>query len=577
MKKTFKKRGQKLKRQLSKISKKAGEEGLEHIQENFIDRISHAKNVRLLILEWSLLVAVLTFLAITQAFWYKNSYATITFTNGGTYSEATLGKVNSLNPLFATTSSEKTLSRLMFSSLATTDYSGHTGLGLASSIKVDDSGKIWTLKLRDNLRWSDGEPITNADVLYTVKVIQDPTVRTSYSSNLTGVKLSEEDGNLIFTLSSPYANFSSSLDFPILPAHILSEVAASNLLEHSFSTKPVTSGAFAHNATQSVGTEGEKIIYLAKNPHYYNGAPLLDNFTIHAYPSLDGIKTAISSGTVTATAELSEKDAPDLKGTNLIQRQTSLNSGIYAFLNISSSTLSNLTLRQALRQGIDINKLLLTLDGEQRLDYPLISNQIDISNYPTLPDYDPEAAKETIASLNLPEDFELNLATVSTGDLPELAESLAGELRELGIPTSVQVFEPNQDFLVGIVRPRAYDILLYEIELGPDPDLFAYYHSSQASETGLNLSNYKSALADDLILGARNTMDHKLRVTKYETFLKHWVDDVPAIGIAQMNLTYYVNKDVRTFSEDSRLVDATDRFADITRWGTETTTKNRTP
>ncbi len=71
---------------------------------------------------------------------------------------------------------------------------------------------------------------------------------------------------------------------------------------------------------------------------------------------------------------------------------------------------------------------------------------------------------------------------------------------------------------MNVIRPRAYDILIYEVELGADPDLFAYYHSSQATTSGLNLSNYRSAIVDDAILGARSTMDEQLRIAKYEAF-----------------------------------------------------------
>ena len=114
MEQGIKSSGHKIVRRVSRFSRRAGAEGKEHIRENFIDRISHVKNVRLLILEWALLVLAIIMLSVTQSFLYAESYAVTTFTSGGTYSEATLGRVNSLNPLFATTNSEKTLSRLMF-------------------------------------------------------------------------------------------------------------------------------------------------------------------------------------------------------------------------------------------------------------------------------------------------------------------------------------------------------------------------------------------------------------------------------------------------------------------------------
>ena len=72
-------------------------------------------------------------------------------------------------------------------------------------------------------------------------------------------------------------------------------------------------------------------------------------------------------------------------------------------------------------------------------------------------------------------------------------------------------------------------------------------------------------------------MNYALRAKKYEKFLAYFVEDVPALGIYQSNLNYFVNKNVRTFSLENKLVTATDRFSDVVRWGIETIAKNRTP
>lgn len=573
----IKKRGQKIVKRFSHLSKRASKEGKEHIRENFIDRISHVKNVRLLILEWALLVLAIIMLSITQAFLYAESYAVTTFTSGGIYSEATLGRINSLNPLFATTSSEKTLSRLMFQTLSSVDYSGHIGLGLAESIKTDDTGTVWTVKLRDGVKWSDGEPVTNADVIYTVEMIQSPAVNSVYASNMTGVKVSESGEDLVFTLSTPYSNFSSALEFPILPSHVLKNVAPNLLLEDNFSTAPITSGAFSFKASQSIGSLGEKVIYLSPNKDYYEGAPLLDSFAIHAYITTEDIIAALNSGSVTATAELLPTDADKITSTSIYEKETAINSGVFIFFNNTSAVFSSKELRSAVRQGIDMRSLRAPVGDEADLDYPLLSTQVDFDNFPALPEYDPDTAKATIERSDFDREKAISLATINTGYFPALADNLKFQLENLGFKVELNIMEPGQEFLVSVIRPRNYDILLYEIELGSDPDLFPYYHSSQVRENGLNLSNYNNTLASDAILAARRTMDPSVRNAKYAAFLKLWVEDVPAIGVYQVNLSYYVNKNVRSFSPENRLVTATDRFEDVNLWATEKTSKDRTP
>lgn len=573
--------GQKIARKITHLSKKAGEGVVEHAQENIIDRFSHIRRVRLLILEWSLLVIAIIFLSITQAYWYSDSYATQTYKEGGTYIEATLGEVNSLNPLFASTSSEKTLSKLLFSSLSSPDYSGHSGLDLAKSITTDNNGKVWKVKLKDGLKWSDNEPLTNEDVIFTVELIKNPLLTCNYESNLYGVNVSEdEEGNLIFTLSAANVFFESALDFPIVPKHILKDVSPDLILEHNFSTKPVASGPFAYNATQAIGNLGEKSVYLVANDKYYKGRPLIDSFVVHAFLNADDIVNALNNGTVTASGDLVAGDAKRVTSTALSEYQNSLNYGVFAFFN-TTAKLGNKDLRKALRQGINMDEVRKILNGEQALDFPFTENQIELEEIPELPKLDTNTAKKTIKTI-LDENQELkekglDIVSVKSGFLPEISEKLAEQLRLLGINSNVIIYDSMQDFNLNALATRAYDILVYEVGLGTDPDIFAYYHSSEASSTGHNLSNYRNSVVSDLVLSARSTMNDALRAKKYEKFLNYFIDDVPAIGIYQTNLNYFVNKNVKSFSAENKFVTAIDRFYDVTRWGIETVSKNRTP
>ena len=303
---------------------------------------------------------------------------------------------------------------------------------------------------------------------------------------------------------------------------------------------------------------------------------MLDSFAVHAYLTKEDIINALNAGSVTATADLFPTDADSITSPAIYEKQTALNSGVFAFMNTTSPILSNKSLRQAIQKGIDLRSLRAPLGDEAELNYPLLPSQADIS-FPALPEYDPESAKQMIKDANLSPDQIIRLATIDSGYFPALAENFMFQLENLGFNVELNIMPAGQDFLVSVIRPRNYDILLYEIELGSDSDLFAYYHSSQVSENGLNLSNYTNGIVSDVILATRSTLDESVRKAKFESFLKSWISDAPAIGIYQVNLSYFVNKNVRSFSEDSRLVAPTDRFSDVSYWATEKTTKNRTP
>lgn len=578
MAKSLKKRGQKVIQKFSRASIKVSEEGGEHIKKNLIERISNVRNVRLLIFEWGLLVGALIMLALTQAFWFGDSYAENVYTYGGTYTEATIGEVNSMNPLFATTNSEKVLSKLMFATLSTIDYSGHPGNQLAKSILASEDGKKWTVMLRDGLKWSDGEPITSDDVVFTAELIKNPAVNTVYEANLSNVKVSlDEEGNVVFNLPTAYADFMSALNFPIVPKHVLEGTDPKTLIENSFSSAPISSGMFMLNATQSTSTASDKTIYLSANPNYYKGRPMLNNFAIHTYDNKESVINAINAGTIAATAELSEADRSKITSSGFVQRDSSLNSGAFIFFNTARETVGDASLRAAIRKGLNLDKIRSLVPETAKLDFPFLASQIQITEYPEIPTYDFAEAKNSVTEITEGNPASLEIATVKSGYLPEVAKAVAEDLKALGFNANVTTYEENQEFINNIISKRSYDLLIYEIELGADPDLLPYYHSSQASGTGLNLSNYKNALVDDLLLGARDTMNKSLRAKKYETFLRYWVDDVPAIGLYQPNLTYFYNKNVRTYGNSVRLVTAIDRFSDAQNWAVNKTTENKTP
>lgn len=589
MKKQLKKSGQKIIKKLSLASKEATEKSKTHIKEHIIARTSSVKNVRLWVLEWLLLVSVIILFAVVQTIWYHNSYQSRVFVSGGTYSEATIGQVNSMNPLYAATSSEKTLSRLLFSNLLTVDASGNLGNDLAESVKIDETGKIWTVTLRDGLKWSDGEPITSDDIVLSFNLINSSAAKTTITAGLSNVKIEQVDRlSVNFILPTVYVAFYDALDFPIVPAHILSDVDPALVYEHNFSSSPVSSGPFTLNALQS--TTSGKIIHLNQNTNYHRGDAMLSSFVLRTYNTSGEIVDALNRAEVTASADITTVAKPNITNSAIYNKKTATNNGAFIFFNTLSESLSNMKLRQALRQGIDIDALREGLEDYNALDYPIFEDQIEVS-YPELPEYDKEKAAELFAEAGYEvladglfnsEDQQLSfrIVTITAGNLPEIANRLKEQLFELGIIADVSVYDTEdtaQSFFTSVIRPRDYDILLYEIDMGNDPDLFPYYHSSQATSSGLNFSDYKSGIVDDLLLSARTTFDASLRKAKYESFLGYWVSDVPAIGLYRVNLSYYFNSSSRTFSESNTLTSSLDRFSDVIYWATEKDVRYRTP
>lgn len=564
----------------------------KHFADNFIARIRNVHEVRLWVIEWVLLVSAVFLFALVQIMWYGDSYHVESFANGGDYTEAVLGEVNSMNPLYAANSAERTLGRLLFANLVSPDASGHNKGELAKTVKMDESGKVWTVTLRDHLLWSDGEPITIDDVIYTIGLIRDTSAKTTISADFSHVAVKKLDDKTIeFTLPSTYVDFMDTLEFPVVPKHILGDISPALVYESDFSTNPVGSGPFVLKTMQlnSATSLNTRTIYLSRNDNYFLSDTRLDLFTVKTYKKREDIAEALNAKEVTATAE----DLSDvLKTTKDISRRESLlNGGVFAFFNVESDSVKNASLRQAIRRGINMDTIREGLGEMKALDYPILARQESLE-YPEVPSYDIGAAKELLSKAGYSyndsgkiqdkngEEVLIRAAVQKRGMLTQVAERFVEEIRQLGIKVELSVFDEEQtsaDFFSTVVRPRDYDLLFYEIDLGVSADPFVYYSSTQASAGGWNFSNYSNGLVDDALLSAHTTTNMAIRKTKYEYFLKTWLSDTPAIGIYQSSLNYYYNYDVNIFSENMVLTDAYDRFGDVRFWAADKTTVNVTP
>ena len=119
-----------------------------------------------------------------------------------------------------------------------------------------------------------------------------------------------------------------------------------------------------------------------------------------------------------------------------------------------------------------------------------------------------------------------------------------------------------------LIDNRDYDAILYGISIGVDPDVFAYWHSSQADPRAtnrLNFSNYKSAVADRALEAGRSRVDVALRAAKYTPFLQSWSTDAPAQILYQPRFLYITNGQLFGFEPKTMNV-AADRFNNVHNW-----------
>src|SRR3989344_5533950 len=97
--------------------------------------------------------------------------------------------------------------------------------------------------------------------------------------------------------------------------------------------------------------------------------------------------------------------------------------------------------------------------------------------------------------------------TISTSDTPELsatANLLKEQWRKIGADVDVKVFESG-DFNQSVLRPRKYDALLFGEIIGRDLDLYAFWHSGERNDPGLNIAMYANTSVDKALSSIRST------------------------------------------------------------------------
>jgi peptide/nickel transport system substrate-binding protein len=581
-------------RAFSKRAKKAETRTARHAHKFVVSKLDSLRNAKQHVIIWLLIVGVLMGAVALQMVWFQKTYKTMAWKDGGTYAEGVIGPLNTLNPLYATSQPEISASKLIFSSLYTYDDRGGLSDDLATSLQTNRDGTEYIVTLRDDAAWNDGVNLTAEDVVFTVGLMKSPEARASMFTSWRDVDAEALDDKTVkFTLPASYASFPHALTFAVLPKHILEDIPAGSLRQNAFSVSPVGSGPFNVRLLQVSPDRKHKILNLSASDTYYKGSPRLSRFVLHGYASADEMYRALQIGEISGAANLGS--AATRLPASFETQAVPVNSGVYALFNTQSSLLGNETLRKALQVGTDTTSIRQAVGYQvPALQLPFAPGQLSGDDVPKAPVYDPAAAAklldkagwrfrsgETTRTNKKGETLTLRVVTIEDPAYENALEELAGQWRKLGIEIETQVQDPNnrnpaEDFVQATLQPRNFDVLLYELVIGADPDVYAYWHSSQATRLGYNFANYSDDISDDALSSARTNSDLALRNEKYKQFSRQWLKDAPAIGLYQSVLQYsYRNSVLPSLSEN--LPAETDRYSNILYWSAEQVPVYKTP
>ncbi|MFE6286135.1 ABC transporter substrate-binding protein [Streptomyces sp. NPDC057877] len=395
--------------------------------------------------------------------------------------------------------------------------------------EIGDGGRTYTYTLREGVEFSDGEPLTAADVAFTYRTILDEKTNNTSRSELDAIEEVRADGDdtVVFTLKYPYAAFADRTVLPIVPEHVAGEQDPNT---GSFNTEPVGTGPYVLTDWR----KGEKLTFKA-NPHYWGGAPRVKTVTMAIVEDDDVRATRLRSGDLDGATL-----PPNLAATfeNDDDKKTH-EAKSYDFRAVTLPTAGEVTGDRAIRRALDA-----AVDRRAMVDK--ILDGAGSPAYGPLPLDDPWFAKGIERERDLTGARRiLDQAGWRTGDggirakngqrasftllypsgdkvRQDHALAYASDAKKAGIEVKVESATWE------VIEPRMKtDAVLAGFGSTGDPDfgLYTLLHSSLAGNGFNNMARYDNPVVDEALDTGRRAQDETTRETAYETLQRELVKD----------------------------------------------------
>ena len=521
---------------------------------------------------------------------------------GGTYTEGVVGYARFINPLLSYTDADKDLTSLIYAGLLKASPNGQLVSELADSYTISADGLTYDFKLKNNLKFHDGYPLTTDDVEFTIQKVLDPSINSPKALNWNGVETTKVSPTEIkFVLKKPYAPFIENMTMGILPKHIWANVQNEVFDVSAFNREPIGAGAYKIKSSAKDASGLYQSYTLESFSNYADGKPLIEDFVVKFYKNEDDAINAYNKGAIDGLGGITPATAMKANVKNISTDKdhsikTTLPRLFAVFFNQSQApVLLNKEVRSALNTAVDKQTLINDVFGgfATIADGPIpYSQQTDtgkmadgaLQNKDEAPGAtNIEKAKQilTDAGWKMGADgvmiketkkgkavsTQTLTFTLSTSNIPELkktAEELKDTWAKIGAKVDIEVFD-GADLNQKVIKPRKYSALLFGNIINRDLDLYPFWHSSQRNDPGLNMALYANIKVDKLLDIARSSTDNDTRAQAFDDIETEINKDIPAIFLYSPDYIYLTSGRAKNIQIET-LNHPYERFANINQW-----------
>lgn len=488
-----------------------------------------------------------------------NASASAAPVRGGTAIVAIWQEPSTLAPLYNNQTVSTVVDYGVVEGLATTTNEGKYVPQLAKSVPDVANGGVTVTgdkmdvkwELLPDLKWSDGQPVTSADIKYTWQIwMKDPKTnsRTGYSE-IESID-TPNDLTAIVHFKSVYAPYPLVFSDGIMPKHLLENEP--DISKTDYNRKPMGTGPFKITDFKA----GDSIT-LERNPNYRFAPdkPYLDKVIFRSVPSVQTAMAQLKAGEVNAVWNLTADQAVDLEKVSGLVMQTVPGPTVERIeLNTAENKeFTDPNSKNPVLGDIAVRKALLYATPKQQIIDKLFFGKLTQGTSPVSQGwaaykepqegYDPKKANDTLEAagwkkgadgIRSKDGVRASISyTTTTGDATreKVQQVLVDEWKAIGIEVKIQN-QPSSVLLSGSCTskdPRklgTFDLVQYASSPGIDPHttVFTRYHSknipTQANCSGQNYTRVKNADMDKAIEDAGATLDLEKRKASYAKALK---------------------------------------------------------
>ncbi len=476
------------------------------------------------------------------------------------------GDYDSINPIM---NEHCEIKHLLFDGLMARDGEGNLIPALAESCTYDDDAMTYTFKLRENVKWHDGEAFTADDVKFTIEAIKNPDNGSENAPNYEEIASIDVLGDyeIAFTLSEPNFAFLDYMTMSILPRHLLE---GEDMWESDYFKKPVGTGPYQLDSWD-VG----QAITMVKNPDYFGGAAKIDTIVFKIVTDDNAKAMQLRSGELDL-AQVTPKDAAVFAGSSdltIYDMKTSDYRGIlYNFRN--EYWQKNADLIPAINYAIDRQAIVdAVLLGEGFTAYSPI--QLNRYNYDGVEryDYNTQKAVQVLESIGCEKDaqgywcrggerirFTINAAPGDQVRI-DMAQIAAQQLQQIGLDVKANVPSDGIDWggqeccIIGWGSPFDADDHTYKVF---------------GTGKGANYSGYSNADVDKYLTEARQTGDEAKRAEAYRNFQIALAENPAYTFFCYIDAVYVADNSLKGIAADTVLGHhGVGIFWNVTEWTME--------